>query len=160
MPFIWKKIKNFLSFDPLNDNEKYFWFEHNKIPISWNYPVGVLFDGLLGRSSTFATTFEDQLKDEITILRIRLVMGDSPPPTIIPITISKTQVEKYWFHPVSYTHLDVYKRQPLPLPDIIVLYLLLFCFWWVVQKNYFTRNYLRGRREKNTIQPNLPYIYI
>ncbi|CAI4354604.1 AIF_collapsed_G0010920.mRNA.1.CDS.1 [Saccharomyces cerevisiae] len=43
MPFIWNKIKSFLSFDPLTDSEKYFWFEHNKTPIPWNYPVGVLF---------------------------------------------------------------------------------------------------------------------
>lgn len=98
MPFIWSKIQNFLSFDPFNDSEKYFWFEHNNMPIPWNYPVGVLFDGLVERSTNFITSFENQVKDVIIILKIRLVMGDSLPPTIIPITASKTQAEKFWFH--------------------------------------------------------------
>lgn len=98
MPFIWNKIKSFLSFDPLTDSEKYFWFEHNKTPIPWNYPVGVLFDCLAGKSATFTTSFENQVKDVLTFLRIHLVMGDSLPPTIIPIASSKTQAEKFWFH--------------------------------------------------------------
>lgn len=66
MPFIWNKIKSFLSFDPLTDSEKYFWFEHNKTPIPWNYPVGVLFDCLAGKSATFTTSFENQVKDVLT----------------------------------------------------------------------------------------------
>lgn len=70
MPLIWNKIKSFLSFDPLTDSEKYFWFEHNKTPIPWNYPVGVLFDCLAGKSATFTTSFENQVKDVLTFLRI------------------------------------------------------------------------------------------
>lgn len=98
MPLIWDRIQDFLSFDPLNEKEKYFWFEHNGRPIRWNYPVGVLFDGLVASNATFATPSEIHLENAITFFRVHLVMGESLPSTVIPILSSSNQAEKFWFH--------------------------------------------------------------
>lgn len=95
LPLIKNLLKDFLRVD-LDDKSRFVWFEFENVPLYWNYPVGVLFDSMVGLNPS-----ERQHKDtplSLYIWKIELSCGTQVPTGVIPLVGGLEQIRSYWMH--------------------------------------------------------------
>ncbi|CDO95843.1 unnamed protein product [Kluyveromyces dobzhanskii CBS 2104] len=78
------------------DCYKQWWFECNGVPVSWEYPCGVLFDSSC--NSFTASTDKDKDAYHLQMWKLHLCHGHKYPRGIIPLVDGLSQIQDYWKH--------------------------------------------------------------
>ncbi|SCU82658.1 LADA_0C07096g1_1 [Lachancea dasiensis] len=72
------------------------WFEMEGVPISWNYPIGALFDSLTGLNPAIRSTqFCD---NSLNVWNLTLRHGTHLPSSVIPLRAGSEQIREMWMH--------------------------------------------------------------
>lgn len=72
------------------------WFEMERTPLCWHFPVGVLYDSLTGLNP--ARRSSEQHPNTLNVWNLTLKYGNNYPNGIIPITTGIDQIRDFWMH--------------------------------------------------------------
>ncbi|CCD25054.1 Atg5p NDAI_0E02370 [Naumovozyma dairenensis CBS 421] len=94
LDYILTRLEAYIRVNLKDLKELNFWFEYDGIPLSWNYPTGVLYD--IMNTKDVITAARDT--NHLNMWRINLTCGSQVPRNVIPIIEGTKQIEKYWMH--------------------------------------------------------------
>lgn len=72
------------------------WLEMEGVPLSWNFPAGVLFDSLTGLDPALRSSRHRH--NSLNVWELTLRHEDQCPANVIPIVRGRDQVREFWMH--------------------------------------------------------------
>ncbi|CUS20410.1 LAQU0S01e05974g1_1 [Lachancea quebecensis] len=94
-PYILERIATELR-NNVTEHYNGWWVEMEGVPLSWNFPVGVLYDSLTGLDPLLRSSKHQS--NSINVWELTLRHGAQSPSSIIPIVRGTDQIREFWMH--------------------------------------------------------------